>query len=347
MVKNFTSIRLVTPVFLMNVPSPRIPQWASQHRGPGSVDAPEVQVCQPSSPQSQEYHPTTSSPEWNHACYQLVHCTLWLVPTDVQTLSTHAGLVDKSRGDPGLTGDPGAVGHIVLNQLSNERTKVHVWREDHDDLRRGLSNSFNNTLDVLWGTHLRFIQVVEEGKENMLEVIDVIKITGVRVKYWLDRWTDHLWQGLREGDTDSGLLHLVLEVFDAILAIVIISSYCAHPGPAKVQHQLGHSCGLVPVIGNGPQEGGKLELTFQGRAWWTIADLKWWGGWRCRYLIVFIFLISVYPVVSHLPVGSDKVPLFEQWRWTDLSPQHPLERPEVPQCHSGSWVQPRLGPLDK
>lgn len=41
-------------------------------------------------------------------------------------LSTHPGLVDESRGDPGLAGDPGAVGHVVPDQLKDERTEVHI-----------------------------------------------------------------------------------------------------------------------------------------------------------------------------------------------------------------------------
>jgi len=43
-----------------------------------------------------------------------------------QPMSMHPGPVDESRGDPGLAGDPGAVGHIVLEQLEDQRAEVHV-----------------------------------------------------------------------------------------------------------------------------------------------------------------------------------------------------------------------------
>lgn len=59
----------------------------------------------------------------------------------------------------------------------------------------------------------------------------VIRTTGRMVD--ID-WTAHLGQGLREGDADTSFLHLLLEVFDAILAIIIICSYGAHPRPAKM-----------------------------------------------------------------------------------------------------------------
>lgn len=49
-----------------------------------------------------------------------------------------------------------------------------------------------------------------------------------------ERRTVYLGQGLREGDADTRFLHLLLEVFDAILAVIIISSYGAHPSPAEV-----------------------------------------------------------------------------------------------------------------
>lgn len=39
---------------------------------------------------------------------------------------THPGLVDEGGGDPGLAGNPGAVGHIVTEQLRDERTEVNV-----------------------------------------------------------------------------------------------------------------------------------------------------------------------------------------------------------------------------
>lgn len=76
----------------------------------------------------------------------------------------------------------------------------------------------------------------------------------------------HLGQGFREGNTDTSFFHLLLEVFDAILPIIIISSYGAHPSPAKVKHQLGDSCGLVLIIWDGPQESGELKFTHQSRA---------------------------------------------------------------------------------
>lgn len=45
---------------------------------------------------------------------------------------------------------------------------------------------------------------------------------------------DYLGESLREGDADTSFLHLLLKVFDAILAVIIVSSYGAHPSPAKV-----------------------------------------------------------------------------------------------------------------
>ena len=91
-----------------------------------------------------------------------------------------------------------------------------------------------------------------------------------------DRQTDNSYrgEGLREGDADTGLLHLLLELLDAVLAVVVVSGDGAHPGPAKVQHQLGHGRGLVLVVGDGPQEGGELELTLQGRTGREVADLQ-------------------------------------------------------------------------
>lgn len=80
------------------------------------------------------------------------------------------------------------------------------------------------------------------------------------------RLIKYLGEGFSERDADPSLLHPLLEVLDAILAIIIISSYGAHPGPAKVQHQVCHGCSLMLIIGNGPQEGGELELTLQCRA---------------------------------------------------------------------------------
>lgn len=80
------------------------------------------------------------------------------------------------------------------------------------------------------------------------------------------RLSVHLGQCLREGDADASFLHLLLEVLDAVLSIIVIRGYGAHPGPAEVQHQLGHGCRLVFVVGDGPEEGGELELTLQGRA---------------------------------------------------------------------------------
>ena len=60
----------------------------------------------------------------------------------------------KGRCDPGLSGNPGAVGHILSEQLSDERAEVHIRGEHHDDLCRVLDYSLNDALDVFWGTHL-------------------------------------------------------------------------------------------------------------------------------------------------------------------------------------------------
>lgn len=135
-------------------------------------------------------------------------------------LSTHPGLHHEGGGDPGLGGDPGAVGHIVLEQLGDKRAEVHVRREDHDDLGRGLNYSLNDALDVLWGTHLKIIKGMNS---NTLHYVTLCEGSTV-----------YLGQGLREGDADTGFLHLLLEVFDAILAVIIIGSYGAHPSPAEV-----------------------------------------------------------------------------------------------------------------
>lgn len=50
----------------------------------------------------------------------------------------------------------------------------------------------------------------------------------------LDSSADYLGQSLREGDADTSFLYLLLKVFDAILAVIIVGSYGAHPSPAKV-----------------------------------------------------------------------------------------------------------------
>lgn len=44
----------------------------------------------------------------------------------------------------------------------------------------------------------------------------------------------YLGQGLREGDANTSFLHLLLKGFDAILAVIIIGRYGAHPSPAEV-----------------------------------------------------------------------------------------------------------------
>lgn len=78
--------------------------------------------------------------------------------------------------------------------------------------------------------------------------------------------TVHLGQSLREGDADAGFLHQLLEVLDAVLPVIIVGRYGSYPSPAEVQHQLGDGGRLVLVVGNGPQEGGELELALQGGA---------------------------------------------------------------------------------
>lgn len=48
------------------------------------------------------------------------------LPGALAALLTHPGLVDEGRGDPGLAGDPGSVGDVVLQQLGDQRAEVHV-----------------------------------------------------------------------------------------------------------------------------------------------------------------------------------------------------------------------------
>jgi len=113
----------------------------------------------------------------------------------------------------------------------------------------------------------------------------------------------YLGQGLSEGDADPSFLNLLLEVFDAILAVIILGSYGAHPSPAEVEHQLGNSCRLVLVVGNGPEEGGELELTFQGGASGRIADLKMTREDTNNILYLFILLVfhRGLPLPRHWP----------------------------------------------
>lgn len=68
--------------------------------------------------------------------------------------STHPRLQHECGGDPGLTGDPGTVSNVVLEQFGDEGAEVYIRGEDHDDLGRGLNYSLDDALDVFWRIHL-------------------------------------------------------------------------------------------------------------------------------------------------------------------------------------------------
>lgn len=69
-------------------------------------------------------------------------------------LNTHPRPQHECGGDPGLTGDPGTVGNVVLEQFGDEGAEVHIRGEDYDDLGCGLNYSLDDALDVFWRIHL-------------------------------------------------------------------------------------------------------------------------------------------------------------------------------------------------
>lgn len=86
----------------------------------------------------------------------------------------------------------------------------------------------------------------------MLISLEGFVVNYLMVQCLMCRNTFYLRQSFREGNADSSFLHLLLEVLDAVFTIIISSSDGPYPGPAKVQHQLGHSCRLVQIVRDGP-----------------------------------------------------------------------------------------------